>query len=88
MALFGAVNFSFRHVLPKERKMKKITLFAATAFLAAATLSSCNDCITCVFADESIEDSELCGGSDLENDAFILGAELTAGLAGTTVSCE
>ncbi len=68
--------------------MKKITLFAATAFLAAATLSSCNDCITCDFADDAIEDTELCDASEAEEDAFILGAELAAAFAGTTVSCE
>jgi hypothetical protein len=69
--------------------MKKITLFAATAFLAAATLSSCNDCIECTYADECVDcPTEFCDGSDLENDAFILSAEFAAAFAGTTVSCE
>ncbi len=68
--------------------MKKISLFAATAFLAVTALSSCNNCITCDYADDAITDTELCDASQAEEDVFIAAAEAAATLAGTTVTCE
>lgn len=69
--------------------MKKISLFAATAFLAATALSSCDDCVTCDYADETlVQDQELCDADDATEDAFIAAAELAATVAGTTVTCD